>query len=104
MTRQRWVQIDGQLIEVGNDYTPPNQQSGSHYIIGDKNYLGLTSPIDGRDISTKTKHNEYMKEKGLALVDDFSSTWKKAEQERITHHDPTRKNDLIAAYQKHNRR
>lgn len=64
-------------------------------ILTDKLYENLTPVLtklerdkDGnlvkemRDISTRAKHRAYMKEKGLALADDFKETWAKAADER----------------------
>lgn len=50
-------------------------------LAGDRHYDGLRAP-DGTDISTRTKHREYMKRHGLATADDFTDTWKKAEAQR----------------------
>ena len=37
---------------------------------------------DGTDISSRTKHRNYMKANGLALVSDYTESWKKAEKLR----------------------
>ncbi len=50
-------------------------------LAGDRHYEGLRAP-DGTDISTRTKHREYMKRNGLTTADDFTETWKRAEAER----------------------
>ncbi len=102
--RSRWVQIDGKLVPVGIDYAQPGTDQSAVYIIGDKNYHGMQSPIDGADISTKTKHYNYMKQKGLALTDDFKGEWSKAAEDRVTGKDPTRKQAVIDAVNKHYRR
>lgn len=102
--RQRWVQIDGKLVPVGQDYEQPDASQPGVFIIGDKNYEGLRSPIDGADISTKTKHRTYMKDKNLAIADDFKGVWKKAAEDRVAGKDPTRKQAVIDAVNKHYRR
>lgn len=48
---------------------------------GDRHYDGMRAP-DGTDISSRTKHREYMKSKGLATADDFTGVWKQAQGER----------------------
>jgi hypothetical protein len=48
---------------------------------GDRHYDGLRAS-DGTDISTRTKHREYMKRNGLTIADDFKGEWAKAERER----------------------
>ena len=50
-------------------------------LAGDRHYDGLVAP-DGTDISSRTKHREYMKSRGLATADDFAETWRRAEKER----------------------
>jgi len=61
-------------------------------LAGDRHYDGLRAP-DGTDISSRTKHREYMKANNLTVMDDFKGTWAKAQKEREayragTHADP----------------
>jgi hypothetical protein len=82
MTRRRWIQdrITGELIEV----TPDHQaelRTDSGALWGDRSYDGLRA-TDGTDISSRTKHREYMKANGLATMDDFKNTWAKAQEQR----------------------
>jgi hypothetical protein len=49
--------------------------------VGDRLYEGLRAS-DGTDISTRTKHREYMRRHGLTTMDDFRDTWDRAEKER----------------------
>lgn len=82
MTRRRWIQDrdSGQLIEVSEDYTPEHRvDSGALW--GDRSYDGLRAP-DGTDISTRTKHRDYMRATGLTTADDFSASWARAKTER----------------------
>jgi hypothetical protein len=51
-------------------------------IMVDRFYENTFSHLDGRDIGSRRKHREYMKEKGLTTVDDFTETWAQAEKER----------------------
>jgi hypothetical protein len=74
MAKRRFVQINGELIEVTDEYQAPSRNS--HNIIGDGHYDGLRAP-DGTDISTRTKHREFMKRTGLTTTDDFKSQWTK---------------------------
>jgi hypothetical protein len=82
MTRRRWIQDrhTGELIEVTPDYQP-EVRTDSGALWGDRSYDGLRAP-DGTDISSRTKHREYMKAKGLTTMDDFKDTWAKAKVER----------------------
>lgn len=74
----------------------------SNTLAGDRHYDGMRAP-DGTDISTRSKHRQYMKDRNLTTIDDFSSTWKKDATERanrLAGHDPSRKHDLAAAIEK----
>lgn len=53
----------------------------SNVLAGDRYYDGLRAS-DGTDISSRTKHREYMKRTGLTTADDFKGEWKKAEERR----------------------
>ena len=63
-------------------YFPP---TGLHALVnplaGDRHYDGMQAP-DGSDISSRTKHREYMKRNNLTTVDDFKGTWAAAEKQR----------------------
>lgn len=50
-------------------------------LAGDRHYDGLRAS-DGSDISSRTKHREYMKRTGLTSTSDFTETWKKQADER----------------------
>lgn len=82
MTRRRYVQDrkTGELIEVTADYQP-ELRVDSGALWGDSSYAGLRA-TDGTDISTRTKHREYMKANGLTTVDDFEKSWAKAQEKR----------------------
>lgn len=83
MTRRRFIQMREppyELIEVTDDYQAP-MRSDSGALWGDRHYDGVTAP-DGTDISTRTKHREYMKRTGLTTADDFKETWAQAKASR----------------------
>lgn len=50
-------------------------------LAGDRHYDGLKA-TDGTDISTRTKHREYMKANNLAMASDFKEMWAEAARER----------------------
>lgn len=50
-------------------------------LAGDRHYEGMRAP-DGSDISSRTKHREYMARTGLTTTSDFTETWKKQTTER----------------------
>lgn len=59
----------------------PGMSGLANTLAGDRHYDGLVAS-DGSDISTRSKHREYMKAKGLTVSDDFKGVWKKAAAER----------------------
>lgn len=67
-------------------------------LAGDRHYEGMRAS-DGTDISSRTKHREYMRRNGLTTADDFKGQWKQAEQGRTelrqgTFQDKDLRNDL----------
>ena len=68
-----------ELVEVTDDYVSPSRADSALW--GDRNYEGMVAP-DGTDISTRTKHRDYMKAAGVTTMDDFKDTWAKAKVER----------------------
>ena len=82
MTRRRYIQDrkTGELIEVTADYQAP-LRADSGALWGDRSYDGMRA-TDGTDISTRTKHRDYMKANGLTTADDFQSSWAKAQEQR----------------------
>ena len=82
MTRRRYIQMKEppyELVEVTDDYVSPSRADSALW--GDRNYEGMVAP-DGTDISSRTKHREYMKAKGLTTMDDFKDSWAKAKESR----------------------
>ena len=82
MTRRRFIQMKEppyELVEVTDDYVSPSRADSALW--GDRNYEGMVAP-DGTDISSRTKHREYMKAKGLTTMDDFKDSWAKAKESR----------------------
>lgn len=59
----------------------PGMSGLANVLAGDRHYDGLRA-TDGTDISTRTKHRQYMKANGLSMVDDYKETWKQAQKER----------------------
>ena len=83
MARRRYVQRKEppyDLIEITDDYQSP-MRTDSGALWGDRSYEGMVAP-DGTDISSRTKHREYMKAKGVTTMDDFKDSWAKAKVER----------------------
>ena len=82
MTRRRFIQMREppyELVEITDDYDAPARADSALW--GDRSYEGMVAP-DGTDISSRTKHREYMKAKGLTTMDDFKDSWAQAKKER----------------------
>ena len=78
MARRRWIYINGEAHEVSQDYVPPPRHVP---VVGDRHYDGLTA-TDGTPIDTRTKHREYMRQRGLTTADDYTGEWQKAAEYR----------------------
>lgn len=59
----------------------PAMSGLANAMAGDRHYDGMRAP-DGADISSRTKHRQYMKEHGVTTVDDYKETWKEKQKER----------------------
>jgi predicted nucleic acid-binding Zn ribbon protein len=69
---------------------------------GDRHYDGLRAP-DGTDISSRSKHREYMRANNLTTADDFTQTWARAAEQRaatLAGQDATRGADIAQAIAK----
>jgi hypothetical protein len=79
--RRCYVSINGVLYEKGVDVIPGSQeaslQRSDSALWGDRHYDGMRAQ-DGSDISTRSKHREYMKRHGLTTCDDYKNEWKRA--------------------------
>lgn len=82
MTRRRWIQDrhTGELIEVTPDYRP-ELRTDSGALWGDRSYDGMRA-TDGTDISSRSKHRDYMRANNLTTMDDYKDTWSKAQAQR----------------------
>lgn len=86
MTRRRYIQDPKthELIEITDGYQP-ELRTDSGALWGDRSYDGLRA-TDGTDISSRTKHREYMKANGLTTTDDFKQTWAQAKEQRESYY------------------
>lgn len=82
MARRRfvWSPEDDCLVEVSPDYEQAPREA-RNLLASDAIYDGLRA-TDGTDISTRTKHREYMRKNGLTTMDDFKGTWEQAAKRR----------------------
>lgn len=92
--RRRWVQIDGQLVEVSTDYV---QEARNHDSVlwNDRIYQ------DGNDsrFFSRSQHREYMRANNLTTMDDYQGEWREAERRRVEYatgvSSADRKQDII---------
>lgn len=67
--------------EMDRYFPPVGGRAIDNALAGDRSYAGLRA-TDGTDISTRSKHREYMRRHGLTTADDFKDTWAKAQAKR----------------------
>jgi len=80
-TRGRWVWDEkAQQLVPAEDYVPEARALDAPIMV-DRFYEN-TSTIEGVDIGSRKKHRQYMKDRGLAPADDFSSSWYNRVRER----------------------
>ncbi|MCS6944183.1 MAG: hypothetical protein RMK97_02000 [Sutterellaceae bacterium] len=94
MPRRRFIQWEGRLYEVGVDELPESYytqrgrdslQSQDGLLWNDRAYDGLRA-TDGTDISSRSKHREYMRVHGLTTIDDFKNEWERAAKRRAEYY------------------
>jgi hypothetical protein len=72
-----------ELVEMfTEDYVPSNCDAA---LWGDRHYDGMKT-AEGVDISSRTKHREYMKRHNLTTYDDFSGEFERRQRERDSYH------------------
>lgn len=100
MSRRRWIQINGELIEVTPDYVGESRATSTDSVLwNDRSYQDMG---DAR-FASRTQHREYMKQHGLTIADDYKGEWRSKEEHRIKARngfDPTRKSDIVEAIHK----
>lgn len=82
MTRRRFVQDPDtlELVEITAD-RDPGRHKGDAALWGDRGYDGMAT-TDGIDISSRSKHRQYLKQHGLATFDDYKGEFARRESER----------------------
>lgn len=77
MTRRRYVQINGELVEVGLDYTPEPRAEAPHVLPDIAPYRSM---IDGSVITSRSQHREHLRMHGCVEVGNDSSLEKPAKR------------------------
>jgi hypothetical protein len=77
MSRRRyvWSTDENRLVEVTPEYVGQRRDEGRR---SEEEIYGHTTATDGTDLSTRARHRNYMREKGLTVAADFTQTWEKA--------------------------
>lgn len=63
--RKRYVCRNGEIVEVGADYTPTPRQTSWQVMPDIKPYQSM---IDGREITSRSRHREHLKAHGCIEV------------------------------------
>lgn len=96
--RRRFIQINGELVEVSPDYVAePRNHDG--VLWNDRSYQDMNDPR----FTSRSQHREYMKRNGLATVDDFKGDFARAERERAAYYrgeDASRRADIARALER----
>jgi hypothetical protein len=66
------------FVEVVDEAVPARRDG---LLYNDRIYDGLRAD-DGTDISSRSRHRDYMRQNGLTTMDDFAGEWAKARQQR----------------------
>ncbi len=69
MSRRRWVQLDGELVEVVRDWMP--EPKCDYHIMPD--IREYTSMIDGSRITSRSQHKAHLRAHGMVEVGNDSS-------------------------------
>lgn len=97
MTRRRFIQINGELVEVGPGYRAPIRTTNTDAVLwNDRSYQDANDPR----FKSRTQHREYMKRHGLTTVDDFKGHFAQAEKSRERFYkgeDSSRRADIARA-------
>jgi hypothetical protein len=64
--RRRYVMLEGELVEVSPDYVQVRDARSSHNVIPD--IQPYRSMIDGREITSRSKHRAHLKAHGCIEV------------------------------------
>jgi hypothetical protein len=100
--REDWQKPRCHDADMERFFTTPDPMAALDLLTSDAIYDGLRAQ-DGTDISTRSKHREYMRRNNLTTIDDFTETLKHAAQERearMAGEDPARVRDIVDAVRK----
>lgn len=70
-----WDESLGCTVEVTPGYVGQRRDEGRK---SEEEVYGHAHATDGTDLSTRTRHREYMRRNGLTVASDYTQTWAKA--------------------------
>lgn len=70
--RYVWDAALGQCVEVTPDFTGQRRDEGRR---SEEEVYGHCTATDGTDLSTRTRHRNYMRQNGLTVASDYTQTW-----------------------------
>jgi hypothetical protein len=98
--RRRFIQINGELVEVSLDFEAParhgTEAAQAGILWNDRAY----QDAGDRRFTSRTQHRLFMKARGLTTVDDYTNQWRADEKHHIevrAGKDPSRKADIARA-------
>jgi hypothetical protein len=97
--RRRWVYIDGEAVEVGENYqATPRLAEGPMVIPDIQPYQAVAADVDGKRpvINSRSRHREFLKRNGYIEVGNEFVQPKRKEV-------PPVRDDLIAAFERSRR-
>jgi len=105
MSRTRYVQISGQLVQIGGDYEIESRTAARDQglLWNDREYQDMG---DAR-FNSRSSHQEYMRRNGLTTTSDYKDEWRVKERQRVDAKngvDVTRKFDVERAIRQLNSR
>lgn len=93
-----WDAALGCTVEVTPGYVGQRRDEGRR---SEEEVYGHCQATDGTDLSTRTRHQRYMRENGLTMASDYTQTWqqKGAELKKVvtpgSGHDSRERRDQI---------
>jgi len=97
--RRRFIQINGELVEVGPGFRAPVQNHDA-LLWNDRSYQDVG---DSR-FASRSQHREFMKRTGLTTIDDFKQQNQREAERRAAFYrgapDETRRADVARAMEK----
>jgi hypothetical protein len=76
--RYIWDAEQNCLVEVTPDFVGQRRDEGRR---SEEEVYGHCTATDGTDLSTRTRHREYMRQNGLTVASDYTGTWEKKGKE-----------------------